>query len=59
MSFGTALKVRLSPEKARVATVALGMGAEDVMQLFRPAPDHAEENRAIVLDSNDGGDRAP
>ena len=45
------LKVPLSPDKARGATVVCGMTADDVMQLFRPARDHAKEDDLVLLDA--------
>lgn len=51
------LKVRVGPQRARVATAALGMTAKDVMHLYRPARDRAEEDDAIVFDSIDDGGR--
>jgi hypothetical protein len=51
------LKVRTTPRKATVATVALGMTTKDVMHLFQPARDHAKEDDAIVFNSIDGGGR--
>jgi hypothetical protein len=50
------LKVPLGPDKAKAATVALGMSSEDVMRLFRPALDHTEKDYVILFDSiHDGG----
>jgi hypothetical protein len=51
------LKVQLSPQKARVATVALGMSSKDVLDLYRPETDHAVEDHAIVYDSIDDDGR--
>ncbi len=45
------LKVPLGPDKAKVATVALGMNVEEVKHLFPGASDSAGENHAVVLDS--------
>lgn len=51
------LKVQISTQKARVATVALGMSAKEVLDLYRPATDHAAEANAIVFHSIDDGGR--
>jgi hypothetical protein len=45
------LRVSLSSDKARAATVTLGMTTKDVMRLFRPAQDHEESNDLILLDA--------
>ena len=37
----------------RIATVALGMTASDVVRLFRSKTDHAEKDRVILLDASD------
>lgn len=51
------LKVRLGDEKARAATVTLGMKRDDVMRLYRPAEDRSMSEGVIVFDSVDGGGR--
>jgi hypothetical protein len=51
------LKVPIAPDKVRVATAALGMNTTDVMGLFRPAVDHAEEDHVIVFDAINRGAR--
>jgi hypothetical protein len=51
------LKVQISAQKARVATVALGMSANEVLGLYCPVTDRAEEANAIVFDSIDDGGR--
>jgi hypothetical protein len=45
------LKVPLGADRAKVASVALGMSAQEVKHLFPSAPDHADENHAVVYDS--------
>jgi hypothetical protein len=51
------LKVTLAPDKAKVATVALGLSTEDVMHLFRASPDDAKKDDGILFDSINEGDR--
>ncbi len=45
------MKVPLGLEKAKAATVALGMSTEEVKHLFPSAPDLANEDHAVVFDS--------
>jgi hypothetical protein len=45
------LKVPLGPTKVRVATVAFGMTANDVMQIFQPAPDRAKADQLVLFDA--------
>lgn len=45
------LRVPLGLDKAKVATVLLGMSTEEVKQLFPSATDHADEDHAVVFDS--------
>ncbi len=45
------MKVPLGLDKAKAATVALGMSTEEVKQLFPSATDHADEDHAVVFDS--------
>ncbi|MCH5375222.1 MAG: hypothetical protein JJ992_14725, partial [Planctomycetes bacterium] len=51
------LKVPVTPDKVRVATVVLGMNATDVMGVFHPALDRAEEDDLVVFDSIEAGAR--
>ena len=45
------LKTPCGPEKAKVATVALGMSTDEVKHLFPSTTDLAREHHAIVFDS--------
>lgn len=51
------LKVLLAPDKARVATVALGLSTKDVERLFTPATDQAKAADVVLFDSIHDGDR--
>lgn len=48
-------RVRLDGDKAKVATVTLGMSTDEVTQLLGPAPDRRGDDRGIVYDSIGGG----
>ncbi|MBN1854884.1 MAG: hypothetical protein JW829_19275 [Pirellulales bacterium] len=47
------LKVPVGPDKAKIATVVLGMSPQDVMSLFQPAPDQWDDDHGIIFDSID------
>ena len=49
------LKVAIAPDETKVATVALGMSARDVMQIFEPLLDHVEGDASILYNSVEGG----